>query len=223
MQEAFDILQRARNHVGERRHGRQITEQQVSQALEWMQYDVFEVEYMTSVDIKRMISQEKHLKGSEKTKLHHRRRGAFKAWKWQLLGSPAFLDLVLRHGIFDAEFQRLFLLTFEQMREDYLRQTTPTIDVESPIYKEYQSKALEARHTEKTADNMATFYVDELVDLPPEKRAMLNALASGALLSNRQRADEVFGHGRDVIQKSGRAMYRSAFTAAFIKKVARQA
>ena len=222
MQEAFDILERARNHVGERRHGRQITEQQVGQALEWMQYDVFEVEYMTSVDIKRMISREKHLKGSEKTKLHHRRRGAFKAWKWQLLGSPALLDLVLRHGYFDAKFQRLFLLTFEQMR-DNLRQTTPTIDVGSPIYKEYQSKALEARHTEKTANKMATFYVDELADLPPEQQAMLDALASGALLSNRQRADEVFGHGRDVIQKSGRAMYRSAFTAAFIKKVARQA
>jgi len=219
MQEAFDILKRARNHVGERRHGRQITEQQVGQALEWMQYDVFEVEYMTSVDIKRMISREKHLKGSEKTKLHHRRRGAFKAWKWQLLGSPALLDLVLRHGYFDAKFQRLFLLTFEQMR-DNLRQTTP---LRVSKQREYQSKALEARHTEKTANKMATFYVDELADLPPEQQAMLDALASGALLSNRQRADEVFGHGRDVIQKSGRAMYRSAFTAAFIKKVARQA
>ena len=103
------------------------------------------------------------------------------------------------------------------MKEDYLRQTTPTIDVGSPIYKEYQSKAQKARHAEKTADNMAIFYVDELEDLPPEKQAMLNALASGALASERQKADQAFGHGRDVTQKSGRAMYRSAYTHAFSK------
>ena len=217
MQEAFDILKRARNHVGESRHGREITEQQVGQALEWMQYYVFEVEYMTSLSIKKMISQEEDLKGPKKRKLHEARRGAFKAWKWQLLGSPALLDLVLRHGIVDAKLQRLFLLTFEKMREDYLRQTTPTIDVGSPIYKEYQSKAQKARDAEKIANKMATFYVDELVDLPPEIQAMLNALASGALASERQKADEAFGHGRNVTQNRGRAMFRSAYTRAFSK------
>ena len=240
MNEAFDIVKRARNQVGESSDGR-LTNEQYDKALEWMQHQVFEGTFMTSQSIKRRISQAEDLKGAAKKKLHSDRRGAFKTWKWQLLGSPALLHMVLCHGIFDAGEQRRFLLAYEQNLEDHLRQTTPTIDPKSQIYKDIRSNAHKARDEEKRANKLCLHVVkeqevklrkmtergrpqidliatnfEELVALSPDKQWMLTALDSGALESTREKADEWFGHGRNIIPKRGVAMHRSAFTRAFM-------
>jgi len=53
------------------------------------------------------------LQGAAKKKIQALRRGPFKTWKWQLLGSTALLHMVLCHGIFDTGEQRRFLLAYE--------------------------------------------------------------------------------------------------------------
>ena len=148
--------------------------------------------------------------------------------------------MVLRHGIFDAGKQRRFLLAFEQDLEDHLRQTTPTIEPKSQIYKDMRTNAHKARDEEKRAIQLSLHVVkeqevklrkmttlrqtdliannfEELADtnLSPDEQLMLTALDAGTLESTREKADERFGHGRNITPKRGVAMHRSAFSRAF--------
>ena len=240
MKVGFDILKRARHQVGESSDKETITDEQFQKALDWLKYDLFEVSLMRNQDLKHKITTIQEFEGAAKKEIQVKRRGAFKTFKWQLLGSTALLHMVLRHGIFDAGEQRRFLLAYEQILEDHLRQTTPTIDVGSPIYKDMQRKAHKAREDEKRANKMALQVAqeldvkfrkmstaitplrnsiesnfEELVALSPDKEWMLTALESGQLESTRQKADELLGHGRHIVPKRGRAMHGAAFERAF--------
>ena len=240
MKVGFDILKRARHQVGESSDKETITDEQFQKALDWLKYDLFEVSLMRNQDLKHKITTIQEFEGAAKKQIQVKRRGAFKTFKWQLLGSTALLHMVLRHGIFDAGEQRRFLLAYEQILEDHLRQTTPTIDVGSPIYKDMQRKAHKAREDEKRANKMALQVAqeldvkfrkmstaitplrnsiesnfEELVALSPDKEWMLTALESGQLESTRQKADELLGHGRHIVPKRGRAMHGAAFERAF--------
>jgi len=79
----------------------------------------------------------------------------------QLLGSAALLLTVLRHGIFEAGDQRRFLLAYEKEVEYHLRQTTPTLDVGTQIYKDLRSEAHKARDEEKRAGKLSQQVVKE--------------------------------------------------------------
>jgi len=74
---------------------------------------------MRNQDLKHKITTIQEFEGAAKKQIQVKRRGAFKTWKWQLLGSTALLHMVLHHGIFDAGEQRRFLLAYEQILEDH--------------------------------------------------------------------------------------------------------
>jgi len=106
MNDAFDLLKSARKQVGVSTDDHTLTEKQQEKAHQWLQYQVFEQKFMTNKNLMRRIQEfnarPNSLKGTARKKCHDDRRGAFKVWKFQLLGSAALLLTVLRHGIFEA-------------------------------------------------------------------------------------------------------------------------
>ena len=243
MLNAFRVIRSARNYVmDESSDNTPLTQEQYNNATGYMQYHIFEMSHMENEDLKRRIQEFKarpnSLKGKAKTNLQNLRRGAFKTWKWQLLGSQALLDMTLRHGIFDAGKQRCYLLAFEQDLEEHKRQNNPTIDPKSQTYKYVRNNAHKARDEERRANKLSLQVVKEIevksrkmatrrqtlddnfeeliaTNLSPDDQLMLTALDAGKLKSTREAADDRLGHGWNIIPKRGAVMYQAAFTSAF--------
>ena len=242
MHHAFSVIRSARNQVmNESSDNTKLTEEQYQKALEYMQYHIFETCVMENEDLKRRIqefkAQPNSLKGKAKTNLQNLRRGAFKTWKWQLLGSQALLDMILRHGIFDAGKQRCYLLAFEQDLEVH-KLANPTIDPKSQTYKDIRNNANKARDEERRANKLSLQVVKEVevksrkmairrqtlddnfeeliaTNLSPDDQLLLTALEAGKLKSTREAADDRLGHGRNIIPKRGAVMFQAAYTRAF--------
>ena len=242
MLNAFSVIRSARNQVmDESSDNTSLTQKQYNNAIDYMQYHIFEMCHMENEDLKRRIqefkAQPNSLKGKAKTKFQNDRRGPFKTWKWQLLGSPALLDMTLRHGIFDAGKQRCYLLAYFRNLEVH-KLANPTIDPKSQEYKDIRHNAYKARDEERRANKLALQVAEEIevksrkmatrrqtlddyfeelstTNLSPDDQLMLTALEAGTLKSTREAADKRLGHGRDIIPKRGAVMFQAAFTRAF--------
>lgn len=242
MLNAFKVIRSARNHVmDEGSDNTRLTQEQYNNATGYMQYHIFEMSHMENEDLKRRIQEFKarpnSLTGKAKANLQERRRGAFKTWKWQLLGSQALLDMTLRHGIFDAGKQRCYLLAYFRNLEVH-KLANPTIDPTSQEYKDTRHNAYKARAEERRANKLSSQVAEEIefkslkmatrrqtlddnfeeltaTNLSPDDQLMLKALDTGKLTLTREAADKRFGHGREIIPKRGQVMYQDAFTRAF--------
>ena len=243
MLNAFRVIRSARNQVmDESSDNTSLTQEQYNNAIGYMQYHIFEMCHMENEDLKRRIQEFKarpnSLKGKAKTNLQNLRRGAFKTWKWQLLGSQALLDMTLRHGIFDAGKQRCYLLAYYRNLEVH-KLANPTIDTTSQEYKDTRHNAYKARDEERRANKLSSQVAEEIefkslkmatrrqtLDdnfeeltatnyLSPDDQLTLKALDTGKLTLTREAADKRFGHGREITPKRGAVMYQAAFTSAF--------
>ena len=130
---ALSIIQNARKQALRRtgqeatttdatQHNVTLTKAQMTKAYEWLRFECFEAKYMHNMQLKARIARREanhqSLTPTQFQKLKDDRRGAFKAWKFNLLGNAALFNTVLSCGIFEAGDQRRFLLAYEEQLEE---------------------------------------------------------------------------------------------------------
>ena len=187
---ALSIIQNARKQAlhtgheatttGATQHNVTLTKEQMSKAHQWLRVECFEAKYMHNEELKSRIARyeanHKSLTPKLSRKLKDDRRGAFKSWKFNLLGNAALFNTVLSCGIFEAGDQRRFLLAYLEQLE---QKSEPNVSKEEKEQRRINAK--EARQTLRGAMELSANVYRR--NFTQDEELLLAALHAGHLQS----------------------------------------
>ncbi len=121
MEDALKLIHRARREAGHDEENTKLSDAEFLRALSFLQ-TVFESDCMANEDLKARIRHMEaaplSLSRADKVLIRRQRRGAFKSWKWALMGNTHFLHALLRWGLFELKDQHILAAALLQEEED---------------------------------------------------------------------------------------------------------
>lgn len=197
---ALKIAEEARKHVGVTSPDRTLSDDERGKANRWLQHECFEPHFMINTELKQMITlcdaNPDAFGGARLKQLREKRRGAFKVWKFGLLGNTPLFHTVVSSGIFHPGDQRRFLLAFLKEKEN------KPAPVSEALQEARRTAAKKARSVLKRAKKIELLVKIKNVQLKKEQELLLRRLDSGELEQARTAADLAYGHGKGLSYKT---------------------
>ena len=203
LEDALLLVQQARRHAGFDRMGTVLSTSGFQKASDFLR-DTFEVNIMNNEQLKAnirvLVEDPDNLSRKMKRYVKRKRRDAFKAFKFRLIGNVHFLHAVMRHGIFNLTDQQQLaaaLLQEQRASEEHDADNVGAAVQPTTSKETLRAEAVHARQQVKKAQKLVNASSSG-AQLTQSEKALCTQFENGTLEQVRNQKDRAYGHGKSV-------------------------